>query len=60
MDIIEQNCDFIFYYNKSDITPTVLDRGNEKCKQNGQLTNILFALSLMIHQLKFKVIHMYW
>ena len=29
MDIIKQNCDFIFYYNKSDITPTVLDRGNE-------------------------------
>ena len=29
MDIIKQNCDFIFYYNKSDITPTVLDGGNE-------------------------------
>ena len=29
MDIIKQNCDFIFYYTKSDITPTVLDGGNE-------------------------------
>ena len=29
MDIIKQNCDFIFYYNKSDITPTVLDSGNK-------------------------------
>ena len=29
MNIIKQNCDFIFYYNKTDITPTVLDRGNE-------------------------------
>ena len=29
MDIIKQNCDFIFYYNKSDITLTVLDGGNE-------------------------------
>ena len=29
MDIIERNCDFIFYYYKSDIMPTVLDRGNE-------------------------------
>ena len=29
MDIIKWNCDFIFYYNKSDITLTVLDRGNE-------------------------------
>ena len=28
-DIIKQNCDFIFYCNKSDITPTVLDGGNE-------------------------------
>ena len=28
-DIIKKNCDFIFYYNKSDITLTVLDGGNE-------------------------------
>ena len=28
-EIIKQNCDFIFYYNKSDITLTVLDGGNE-------------------------------
>ena len=28
-DIIKQNCDFQFYYNKTDITPTVLNRGNE-------------------------------
>ena len=28
-DIIKKNCDFIFYYNKSDITPTVLNGGNE-------------------------------
>ena len=27
--IIKRNCDIIFYYNKSDITPTVLDGGNE-------------------------------
>ena len=39
MEIIKQNCDFVFYFNKSDITLTVLDRGNEiilanwpKCK----------------------------
>ena len=25
----EHNCDFLFYFNKSDITPTVLDGGNE-------------------------------
>ena len=28
-DIIKHNCDFLFLYNKTDITPTVLDRGNE-------------------------------
>ena len=28
-DIIKKNCDFIFYYNKSDIAPTVLDGSNE-------------------------------
>ena len=26
---IKENCDFKFYYNKTDITPTVLDGGNE-------------------------------
>ena len=28
-DIIKENCKFILYYNKADITPTVLDGGNE-------------------------------
>ena len=28
-ETISENCKFIFYYNKTDITPTVLDRGNE-------------------------------
>ena len=28
-DIIKENCNFRFYYNKTDITPTVLDCGNE-------------------------------
>ena len=28
-ETIKRNCDFIFYYNKTDITPTVLDGGNE-------------------------------
>ena len=29
MKIIKQNCDFVFYFNKSDVTLSVLDRGNE-------------------------------
>ena len=28
-EIIKQNCNFLFYYNKTDITPAVLDGGNE-------------------------------
>ena len=28
-NIIKDNCDFTFYLNKTDITPTVLDGGNE-------------------------------
>ena len=28
-DIIKENCNFRFYYNKTNITPTVLDGGNE-------------------------------
>ena len=28
-DIIKENCNFRFYYNTTDIIPTVLDRGNE-------------------------------
>ena len=29
MDIIRNNCNFDFYYNKTDVTPTVLDGGDE-------------------------------
>ena len=29
MEIIKQNCNFLFYYNKTDITQAVLDGGNE-------------------------------
>ena len=28
-EIIKKNCDFLFYYNKTDITPTGLDGGNK-------------------------------
>ena len=29
MDIIRNNCNFDFYYNKTDVTPTILDGGDE-------------------------------
>ena len=28
-EIIKNNCDFHFYFNKTDVTPIVLDRGDE-------------------------------
>ena len=28
-DIIKNNCDFVFYFNKTDVTPTVLDGGDD-------------------------------
>ena len=28
-ETIKDNCKFTFYYNKTDITPTILDDGNE-------------------------------
>ena len=33
-DIIRKNCNFNFYYNKTDITPTVLDGGDETILAN--------------------------
>ena len=33
-DIIKENCIFAYYFNKMDITPTVLDRGNEIIVEN--------------------------
>ena len=34
MDIIRKNCNFDFYYNKTDVTPTVLDGGDERILAN--------------------------
>ena len=39
-EIIKQNCEFKFYYNKTDVMPTVLDGGNEIIWQIGQMISI--------------------
>ena len=44
-DTIKENCKFKYYYNKTMLT--------------GQTINILYA-TLMIYQLKYPVIHMFW
>ena len=28
-EIIKNNCDFDFYFNKTDVTPTILEGGDE-------------------------------
>ena len=33
-EIIKENCKFNFHYNKTDITPTILDGGNESILAN--------------------------
>ena len=34
-DITKNNCNFYFYFNKTDVTPTVLDGGDEIVLANG-------------------------
>ena len=54
-DTIKENHNFIFYYNKTDISGTVLDGGNEIC----QTINTLSATLAMTYQSEFLVIHMF-
>ena len=39
-EIIKENCNFAYYFNKTNIKPTVLDNGNELFWQTGP-TNTL-------------------
>ena len=43
-EIIKQNCNFMFYFNKSGITLTVLDGGNEIILANWPAINVSHAL----------------
>ena len=47
---IKENCKFKFYYNKTDIPPTVLDGGNEIILAN---RSILYATLTMTYQSKY-------
>ena len=59
-DIIKSNCNFDSYFNKTDITPTVLDGGDEMSWQIGQMISIYSATSIWTSQSKFQVSHMFW
>ena len=56
-EIIKENCNFRFYYNKTDITPTVLDGGNEIILANWPNDKHIYAPLAMTFLLKFQVIH---
>ena len=53
-DIIRNNCNFDFYYNKTDVTPTVVDGGDEIILVIGQTINTLSAMSIMTFQSNFQ------
>ena len=56
-DTIKEYCKFNFYYNKTDITPTILE-GMKLSWQIGQMITILYATLTTTYQSKSLVIHM--
>ena len=52
-NVIKENCNFKYFFNKIDITPTILDGGNEIVLANGPMISISYAMSTMTSQLKF-------
>ena len=58
--IIRNNCNVDFYYNKTDVTPTVLDGGDEIILVIGPMINTLDVILIMIFQLRFQAILMFW
>ena len=58
-DIIKDTSNFAFYYNKTDITPTVLDGGMKSFQLIGPMMNISYAVLTMILQSEYPVICMY-
>ena len=59
-DIIRNNCNFDFYYNKTDVTPTVLDGGDEIILANWTNINTLYVTLTMTFQSKFQATPMFW
>ena len=59
-ETIKENCKFKFYYNKTDITPTVLDGGNEIILAN--LPNDKHIICNINNDIpsKYPAIHMCW
>ena len=57
--IIKENCKFHFFYNKIDVTPTILDGGNEIILVNLPNDKHKICSLIMISQLEYPAIHVY-
>ena len=59
-DIIKENCKFAYYFNKTDITPTVVDEGNEIILANWPDDKHITCNINNDIPVKFLVILMFW
>ena len=59
-DIIKENCNFQFYYNKTDITPTVLDGGNETIVANWPNDKHIICNINNDILIRIPIIHIFW
>ena len=58
-DIIKNNCDFDFYFNKTNVTPTVLDGGYEIVLADWPNDKHIICIINNHIQLEFQVILMF-
>ena len=56
-DTLKENCNFKFYYNKTDISPVGLDGGNEIILANWPMTNTFYATLTMTYQAEYLATH---
>ena len=59
-EIIKQNCDFLFYYNKTDFTPAVFNGGNEIILANWPADKHRICSINNDIPIKFQVTNTYW
>ena len=59
-EIIKQNCDFLFYYNKTDIKPAVLDGGNKSILANWPADKHIICSINNDIPIEIPSHHMYW
>ena len=58
-DIIKENCDFQYYFNNTDVKPSVLDGGHELILANWSNTKYVICNDNHTFQLRSQAIHMF-